>query len=252
MKSHFPLMLDRPETSTVISGATYLCISFVFFPFMGIMFAQDESQMLYGAWIDIFYHLCNAVLAVCIFLRYLKDSFLNVQVYKKLFWATVGICTAAVVVLKIVIFGLSCLVGDEVFFQSAFGGLLTVEMELEVHSSFLVLEQPLWGTLVLVLACPFAISCLLYAGVFAPICTSRPWLAYVVVTAVLLLLRGVMIFNFWSSDLELMLFFISLPVHLLACLSYHITDTVWAPIAVHSFSNLVMALLVHLLVAPLL
>ena len=43
-------------------------------------------------------------------------------------------------------------------------------------------------------------------------------------------------------------FCVLLPVHLIACLSYQITDTVWAPIAVHSLSNLGASVIYHLFV----
>lgn len=252
MKSHFPVMLDRPETPAIISGIAYFFFAFCVFPFVGFMFATDESQQLYGAWIDIAYHLFNFVVAGCIFLPYLKESFLQVQVYTKLFWATVVICTAAVVVFKMVVFGIAYFSLSELFFNSAFGTLLTSEMDMEFLSTALALEQPVWGTLTLVLACPVTISCLFYGCVFAPICNNRPWLGYIVMTGILLLLRGVMVFCFWSSDQQIAIFLITLPVHLIACLSYHIADTIWAPIAVHSFSNGIMALLVHLLVGPVL
>lgn len=243
MKSHFPIMLDRPGTRRIASGITYFLISFYAFPLVGMMFAQDASQELYGAWIDIFYHLCNFVITILIFRRYLADSFLNVQVYTKVFWSTVGICTAAVVVLKVVIFGAAYLSQNTLFLNTAFGTLLTSELDLEFFSTALVLEQPIWGTLVLVLVCPFTISCLLYGCIFAPICNNRPRLAYVVMTGILLLIHAVSIFCHWSSDEQIMMFLISLPVHLIACLSYHIADTVWAPIAVHTFSNLILTIL---------
>lgn len=252
MKSHFPIMLDRPGTRRIVSGITYFIVSFYVFPFVGVLFAQDETQELYGVWIDLFYHLCNFAITVFIFRRYLKDSFLNVQVYPKIFWSTVGIGTAAIVVIKIVIFGAAFLSQNALFLNTAFGTLLTSEMDLEFFSTALALEQPIWGTLVLVLVCPFTIGCLLYGCIFAPICNNRPRLAYAVITGILLLLHGVMIFCRWSSDEQILMFLISLPVHLIACLAYHIADTVWAPIAVHSFSNAIMALLLHLLVGPVL
>lgn len=251
MRSHFPVMLDKPATSKIIAGISYFLFAYYLFPYMGVLFAQDESQQLYGAWIDIVYHLCNFAAAILIFFPYLKESTLNVQVYKKLFWATVGICTAAVVVLKIAVFAISYLFGSDLFFEMAYGTLLTTEMDMELLSTALLVEQPVWATLVLALACPFTVSCLLYGCVFSPVAYNRPWLGYVIMAVVLLLLRLLMIFCRWSGDQQLLAFLLTLPVHMLACLAYHITDTVWAPIAIHIFSNSAIALLTHLLITPL-
>ena len=252
MHSYFPAMLNTPERQTTVPAITYFFFAFFIFPFVGVLFTFDESQMLYGAWIDILYHLCNFLVAGIIFLPYLKESFQQIMFEGKLFWSTVGICSAAVIVFKLILFMISYFIGEQLFFSSALGSLLTSEMDLQYLSTFLALEQPIWGTLVLVLICPIAISCLFYGCVFNPIAYKRPWLGYVATVATLVLLRGLMIFCFWDPSQQIALFFITLPVHLIACLSYHITDTIWAPIAVHSISNAVLALLTHLVLTPML
>ena len=245
-------MMFCPSRRKIVAGISYFLVAFYVFPYVGVLFAQDESQMLYGVWIDLFYHWCNFLVILILFLPYLKGSVLQTLIYRKVFWSTVGILTAIIVAYKIGILFLADLSGNILFGNSAFGSLLTSEMDLQWLSAFLLMDQPVWGTLVFVLACPVTISCLLYSCVFAPVCINRPRLAYVVMVGVLILLRALMIFCRWSADQQIVLFLITLPVHLLACLSYHITDTVWAPIAVHSFSNLSTALLVHLFFSPVL
>ena len=86
---------------------------------------------------------------------------------------------------------------------------------------------------------PLTVSCLLYGCVFAPMCVKKPWLAYVV-TIVLALAQKLMIFAcFHSYEEQIALFWLQLPMHLIACWSYQKTDTIWTPIAVHMIANLI-------------
>ena len=246
VKNASATMLDRPEPRTVAAGISYWFFCFLVFPFIMVLFSQDEGQALYGAWLDIGYHLFNFVVVIAFFFRYLRESFLMVQVDTKKFLKTVAIGTVAVVALKTLICVLFISSTNEVYANAAWGHLVTTELDLAYYSTALLGAQPLWGTLCLVLLSPVVTSCLLYACVFAPICNNRPWLAYVVMTVAFLIIQLMMIFCLWSADAQIAGFVVQIPIHLIACWTYQRTDTIWTPVAVHTLSNLLLSLLAML------
>ena len=243
VKRFFPKMVDRPETSTIAAG--FACWFFAYFAlsFIIALFSTDAGQELYGVWMDIGYHVLNFALVSACFFPYLRDNFLTVQLHTKKFFKTVALGTVAVVAIKVLMFGFSQRSFSELFFGSAFGGLLTTEADLAYYSTALIGEQPIWGTLCVVFLTPMVTSCLLYACAFAPICTKRPWLAYVVMIVGFLFTRLMLIFCLWSKEQQIADFWVGLPVHLVACWTYQYTDTIWTPIAIHSISNLLLSLL---------
>lgn len=233
-----PTMLDRPEGRAIGSGFGYWVFAFLVFPFIVALFSQDAGQSLFGDKMDLIYHLINFIVAVAIFLPYLKDSFLGVQLHTKKYLLTVVACAGAIVLLKLILCKLAYFLPSPLWINAAFGCLLTTESDLAFYSVTLLDAQPLLGTLCVVLLTPVTVSCLLYACVFAPVCNNRPWLAYILVVLASLVMHLLKIFGMWSWEQQMANFLVLLPVHLIACLSYHITDTVWAPIAVLSISNL--------------
>ena len=46
-----------------------------------------------------------------------------------------------------------------------------------------------------------------------------------------------------GADYKLYVYFLQLPIHLIACWSYHKADTIWAPITCLAIFNLVTSLL---------
>lgn len=242
MKKLFPTMLDRPEGRTLISGIPYWAFAFFLFPFMIALFSQDSGQVLYGAWLDMGYHLINFIVVIICFLPYLRESFLNVQLYLKKIFKTVALGVVVVVAIKILMCILFVSSSNELFANAAFGHLLTTESDLAYFSTALIEAQPLWGTLCVVLLTPVVTSCLLYACTFAPICNNRPWLAYIIMTGAFLLIQLIKIFSLWSGDEQLAGFWVQIPIHLLVCWTYQYTDTIWTPIAIHSISNLLLSL----------
>ena len=211
------------------------------FPFICALFSQDEGQQLYGDRIDLIYHLVNFVVAIAIFFAYLKESFLEVQINTKKVLITAIVCAGAIVLLKAAIYLFTFLHHDPFWVDAAWGYLLTTESDMAFYSTALLETQPLWGTLCVVLLTPVTTSCLLYACVFAPVCNNRPWLAYILVTVAFLVIQLLKVFGLWAWDQQLSGFLIQFAIHLIACLSYQITDTIWTPIAVHSLSNLAIS-----------
>lgn len=243
VKKLFPKMLEKPEARTIAPGLACWFFAFFALPFIIALFSMDAGQELYGVWMDIGYHLINFVLVVACFFPYLRDNFLTVQLNTKKFFKTVALGVVAVVAIKVLMFGFSQRSFSELFFDSAFGGLLTTEADLAYYSTALIGEQPIWGTLCMVILTPVVTPCLLYACTFAPICSRRPWLAYVVMIAGFLLTRLMLIFCLWSKDQQIADFWVGLPIHLVACWTYQYTDAIWTPIVVHSISNLLLTLL---------
>ena len=244
MKKMFPTMLDSPDTRALAFGIPYWILAFFVFPAIISLSTITSRGQDYEIWFEIGYHLLNFILVIFFFFPYLRDAFLLVQVNTKEVLGTAAVCASLIVVLKLVAWIVAVLSGSTLIAQAAFGSLLTTETDLLFYSTAVLCEQPLWGTLCLGILAPITTCCLLYASVFAPICTTRPWLAYLVMTALFLLMRLTMALCLWPMEEELAIFLVQLPVHLIACWAYEKTDTVWTPILIHILVNLAMALIV--------
>lgn len=243
MKKYFPTMTESPDGHTLAGSIPYWFFAFFMIPALMSLSTIDSRGQSYEIWLEIGYHVCNFVAVLLFFFRYLKDSFLILQVSTKEILLTAGICAAVICVLKLAMFVLSQMTQNILFTNAAFGSLLTTEADLLFFSTAVIGEQPIWGTLCTVFLVPVTTTCLLYASVFAPICEHRPWLAYLVMTVLLLVKHLIMVFCLWSLEEEMTIFLITLPVHLVACWAYEKTDAIWTPILIHVFSNAAMALL---------
>lgn len=156
---------------------------------------------------------------------------------------TAALCATVIVLLKLVILVVSVFCRNEMLTEVSFGLLLTTEADLLYFSTALMAAQPLYGTLCLVLLTPITVSCLFYASLFAPVCTSRPRLAYPVIAIAPVLAHLLLVFSLWSMPQQMTIFVLQIPVHLIACWSYQKTDTIWTLILTHMLSNMVFALL---------
>ena len=241
MHKYFPSMLDRPETPQIIGSLFYSIIAFFSLPFILLLFMQGSfSDPLVTSIIEIIYHVINCVVAVSIFRTYLVDSFLNVQADTKLFWSTVEICVAA---MFIYFYGAGALLHsdtDSLLNVAALGTLPLAEMELFTFSGSLNGMNPIFGTICMVFVVPFATSCLYYATVFAPVCTRKPWLAYILMVVFLAFPRFCNGMTYWNPAEEVVLYLTQLPLHLLSCWAYQRTDTIWTPIAAHAIVNAIV------------
>jgi hypothetical protein len=248
MKKMFPAMLDCPEKPRILLGLFYCILAFFSLPFALLLlmqgsFAKDSAR----AGIEIVFHVVNALAAVRIFREYLKDAFLNVQINTKDFLKTVGVSVAAILILALDMHRFFIRFGGTYSYIAAWGILPLAEVDLFTLSSELIAMSPLFGTLCLAVLSPFAISCLFYATVFAPVCCKRPWLAYLLVALAVAFPRICNGMTYWNPTDELFLYLAQLPMHLIACWSYQKTDTVWAPITVHASANLIACVLCMLM-----
>ena len=251
MSEMFPMMIERPEDRTIVSGFVYWPFAFLVFPFLTLILSIGAQDPEYVCWMEIIYHVCNGVVVLPMFASYLKDAFLTVQLQPKRVAGIAAVCAAVIVVLKLTVWALGALSGSMLFFEAAAGSLITSEMDLLFYSSAVLDIQPLWGGLIFVLVAPFVTSCLYYACGFATIGVNRPKLAYLVMAGLLLIPRLLMAFCLWPIQEEMALYLIQLPVHLIACWAYQKTDTIWTPILVHFFSNLATTLLVLYFIATI-
>ena len=124
----------------------------------------------------------------------------------------------------------------------AYGIFPLAEMELLMLSIDVVYFNPLVGLLCMVILAPIAVSCMYYAVCFAPVCTNRRWVAYLLMALYLLLPRLLNAVSFWYLAEEIPLYLVQLPIHMIACWSYQKTDTIWAPICSLAIVNLITGL----------
>lgn len=246
MGKSFPTLLDRPETGNVISAVFYDVLAFFSLPFLLLLFLQgswDNGKAVAG--VELFYHLVNFIVAVCIFREYLTETFYDVQVGFKGLMKTVSVSSGLIFLLAMVLhalFGFS----DGNLMLTAYGALPLTEVDLFILPCDVVAIYPVLGTLCMVFLAPLAISCLYYGAVFAPICYTRPVLAYLVTAVFLVFPRYCNAATYWDPTQQMVLFATQLPVHLIACWSYQKADSIWAPILTHMIVNLVSCVLIIL------
>ena len=243
MKRWFPDMIEAPDDRAVTSGVPYWVFAFFLLPLLINLSTITSRGQDYEIWFEIGYHVINFVFVLIVFLPSLRDAFLMVQANTKSFLRTVFACAGVIVVIKMVAYFVALFDGNMPWTNTIWGCLLTNESDLLYYSTAVVHEQPLWGTLCMVVLAPITVSCLLYGAVFAPICVRKPWLAYVVMTVAILAVRLNMAFCLWPLQEEMMIFVVLLPAHLIGCWAYQKTDTIWAPITIHFLSNLLLALM---------
>lgn len=244
MEKMFPMMLDEPDPHTVGTGLAYWLFAFLLLPAIvtlplvsGLGLTEAGNEV----WFELGYHGINFAVIFLTFFSYLKSAVFNAWLRPKKILGTAAVCAAIIVALKLTIVVLSAFSGNQQFAQASYGSLLTTEMDLMFFSTALIAEQPLYGTLCVVLLAPVTVSCLYYGSVFAPVCTSRPWLAYLLAAVTPVLAQLLMVFCLWPMEQQMAIYLINIPVHLIACWSYQKTDTIWTPILTHTFSNLALA-----------
>jgi len=236
MNKLFPDMFDRPDTHRVVAGIGFCLFPFFLVPFLlRILVVDTPKEYEVIAWLDIVYHVFNAVAMLVIFGAYLKESFFNVRYNVKNFFATVGIAAGAMILAGYVV---GRMIGFTEKAWLAYSIFPLTEVELMTLSGDILYFHPWVGLACMVLLTPLTISGMYYATAFSPLATNRPWLAYIIVAVYLLVPRLLYSFSFWYLEEELMLYLVQLPVHLIACWSYQKADTIWAPICSLTLVNL--------------
>ena len=227
MGRRFTTLMERPENGNVIASLIYEFLAFYTLPFLLLLvfngtYRSNETAAL----MEILYHAVNFAVAFFIYREYLTDTFADIRYqYKKLLKASAQSIE------------LILLIALALFFSLGFGNVLVavgslplVEVDLFILPCDVIDVYPLLGTFCMVFLAPVAVSCLFYGSVFAPICYTRPVLAYLAMAAFLAFPRLCNAATYWDPATEWTLYFTQLPVHLLACRSYQKADSIWAPI----------------------
>ena len=230
MKKFFPIMNDDTEKGMHFALFAYWVFAFGVMPSWMPLFADgfwDNLPVI--SWFEIAYHVLNAVVVAIMLKSYLEDSLIIVQLDPKRFFVIVGSAAAVMLAMAGALYGL---VGSSTanFYPLS-------EMSVSLTSGYLVMLQPVFGTICCSVFMPFAVVGLFYASGFAPMCRRSRWLGYVVVTVVLTL---PCVFDvLWRGGAELVIptFILQLPMHWIACWTYQKADTVWAPVATLAIFN---------------
>ena len=243
LKRIFPEMTDRPDKGMFMAVILFGFVSFILLPVVVMLLSHDVWADLGSlAWAELVYHVFNAVIAFAMFKTYLGESFFNVQLYTSRFVKTVAVATLAMLTLALAfIFELSPLLA--VLGWHPLNAYPINELPITMVANYMVREMPIIGTAVHTLVTPFAIAGMFYATGFAPFTCKKPWLGYLIIP-IALVIPSLLDIN-WrgGADLVLSAYFLQLPIHLIACWSYHKADTIWAPITCLAIFNLVTSLL---------
>lgn len=236
MKQSLGFMTDYPEKGKVYTSLSYASIGFVILPlflaFSSLGYALRESENI---WVELIYHSINFLAALFIFFGYLRESFWNVKLNWKPFLKKTAVGIGVMLALAAILIYNGLMFGNIYLFV---GGVPVTEIQLMWFACDVVFVSPTWGTVCMGLLAPFAVSCLFYATAFAPVCSYRPILAYGALILMLAIPRILFALTFWQWHEQLILFFVQLPFHLIACRLYQKTDTVWAPILALTVVNL--------------
>lgn len=245
MNEIFPEMIDRPDSGRVIAGLLYGVLCFISLPFILLLLMQGSfDNYATMGWFETVYHIINFILAIVIFRNYLGESFLNVQIDTKKFFAVCGICAGLIFLVSCIIYLFAPYVGGDRAYLLASSTLPLAEMEIFILSSDLIFLKPILGTICIVFLAPFTTSCLFYATGFAPAACHRPWLGYLLTAVLLFIPRFCNGSTHWDFTDQMLAYLCQLPIHMLSCWAYQKTDTVWAPIVTHMMVNLVASVLI--------
>jgi membrane protease YdiL (CAAX protease family) len=240
MDKFFPPMMDRPEKGISVAAFIYGVLCFFSLPFLIFLLMtglHNNTQAM--TWCDIVYHCINFCVALGLYHGYLADTFFFAGLNWKTNLKTVLLCAVAVLCFYQIAASVLTVLGQSDLAYLIQSILPATEMELFNLDANVVYTNPLFGTLCMVFLAPFATSCIYYASTFAPVCCSKPWLAYPAMALVLALPRIANAMTLWDPATEMILYFSQLPIHMVACWAYQKTDNIWTPIALHSVLNLI-------------
>lgn len=249
MNKLFPTLTERPEVNNSIAALFYQVVAYFSLPFLLLLLLQGGQDGVHrvAAALELAYHAFNFFVALFIFREYLTDTWADFRYgYQKLM-KTVSLYTGLIMLIAIVLNALFGFSGGTAGLL-AYGTLPLTEVDLFVLPCDVVATFPLLGTLCMGFLTPVAISCLFYGAVFAPICYTRPVLAYVAMAVFLAFPRFCNAATFWDPATEWTLYFTQLPLHMIACRAYQKTDSIWAPILTLWIVNLLSCALLVLTV----
>ena len=241
MKKLFPKMYSRPKNATLISIVSYWAWAFVLVPWwLPYMSFGLWSDRVFASWLDISYHTFNGIMTTVLLKNYLKDEWFMVTTDVGHYLGHGLLTTGLMAVVTAGQIGFCWFCGVDVLYM--LNGLPVTEMSVAQTAGYLVSGNPVFGTVCMVIFAPVCLCGLFYALGFAPVCSKRPWVAYLTVTAVTLI--PALLDIVWRGDAARVMdvYFLQLPIHLLACWSYQKTDNIFTPMISLSLMNLLGAL----------
>ena len=238
MAKHYQTLTERPETNNSIAALVYQVVAYFSIPFLLLLLLQGGQSGIreVASGIELAYQVFNFFVALFIYREYLTDTFSDIRFQTRKLLKSSGSSITLILLIALAFystFGFSRGAASLI----AWGSLPLVEIDLFVLPCDVIGVYPLLGTACMVFLAPVAISCLFYGSVFAPICYTRPVLAYIAMAAFLAFPRFCNAATYWDPTTEWTLYFTQLPVHLLACRSYQKADSIWAPILTLSVVN---------------
>lgn len=248
MKKILPDMYDHPEPMMIIGSLGFGFWCFFIFPTLMALFCTGVTSPSTLSWFEFGYHITNFIGAIWLFFPYLKESFFNAQINLKQFFSVSFVCAAVCFVYAATISRFGLVSSDYIYQLVAQSTLPLMESGFfNTYANFICIN-PIFGTICVTLLSPLTVSCLFYATGFAPVCCSKPWLAYITVAVVTAAPGFWSIMSLWTIENELSMYLVQLPIHLIACVAYQKTDTVWAPVAVLTITNILgcLAIFLHL------
>ncbi len=240
-----PKMLDAPEAQNV--GAVLIFSVFGFFAvpiLMRLIGIGLENRPALLSWFEIAFHLLCLVVAVPLMKDYLSFSWYSVIFQKGeiLFYSVV---VASILLLYVALCqAIFILVNSEFFMWAGESTVPVFTTNLFVTNAYIIMLNPVFGTLCAVVIAPMTTCCIFYATAFAKGYNVRPWLGYVLVVVITLLPRLATGMTGWYNlESNLIMFASQLPAHLLCCWLYQKVDTIWAPIFAQALINLISCIL---------
>ena len=239
MGMRFDTLTERPEVNNSIAAIFYQVVAYFSIPFLLLLLLQggQNNWEKVAAGMELAYHAFNFFVALFIFREYLTDTWSDLRYGFRRLMKTVSLSTALIVLVAAVFHALFGFSGG-IATLMAYGTLPLTEVDLFLLPCDVVAIYPLLGTLCMGFLAPVTIGCLYYGAVFAPICYTRPVLAYAAMALFLAFPRFCNAATFWDPATEWTLYFTQLPLHMIACWAYQKTDSIWAPILTHWIVNL--------------
>lgn len=173
MSKTFPPMYSKPTGSKIIALIPFWPWVFVLFPmFMPFLGFGLWEQWEKSVWLEIGYHVINGVAMLLLMFSYLKEEWfmvtIDVRYYLKYIALTVGLIFGA----ELVWLGALYLCGFNIAYMLEC--LPVAEMFVSHTPLFLIMLEPIFGTIALSVFAPITICALFYCFDFAPVCYKNP------------------------------------------------------------------------------
>lgn len=238
-KLKLPIELECPEKVHIIIGYLYGVLCFCSMPFLVLLTSMDlwqDAKVL--TWYELVYHILNFCVCIGIFREFLQDSFFLFGINRKKIFSTVRIAVLAMLLVVGIWYVLYKITNFYPLLYGIYGTLPLSEMDILSLGSDIVFANPIVGLVIMVILSPLVCSCLYYAIGFAPAFNVRPWLGYVVIAIVVALPRICNGLTHWNPVDQALLYCVQLPLHMVACWSYHKAENIFAPILTLMTANL--------------